>query len=74
MVVCSHPTPGWLFAVIPSLVFAPEEMELHVRASGLSPLHTAVVSMPDIPGGLWKCPQSVESAGKLPAKESKQVG
>lgn len=51
MVVCSHPTPGWLFAVISSVVFAPEGMELHVRASGLTLLHTPVLWMPRRPWG-----------------------
>lgn len=71
MVVCSHPTPGWRFAVISWVVFAPEEMELLVRASGLTLLHTPVLWMPKRPWGVWKHPQSVGSAGKLSAKQSK---
>lgn len=74
MVVCSHPTPGWLFAVISWVVFAPEEMELRVGASGLALLHTPVLLMPDVPGGLWKYPRSLGSVGKLSVKESNQVG
>jgi len=54
MVVCSHPTLGWLFAAISCIVFAPEEMELQVTVSGLALLHPLGLLLADIPRELHR--------------------